>query len=159
MSSAFGLKLKLSGIYAYSLTLSGFFLVMENVTETYIYAPPLAILILFILSVADMILGLSVAVSQKEGIEPRKLSRAMLRFFTQCFFTAMAFQLSIALPAYISSYMVDFLVMVFTITVFASGYKNAWLLKLITDDQYAVFESLFNVKKLINMFKKSKPHE
>ena len=153
LNSVFGIKLKLYGIYLYGVTASAVILGLEEITETYIYDPPLGILILVILTFGDMVLGVSFAIESKNGIEPKKLSRAMIRLLVQCFFISMGFQMTKAFPEFIYIYMVTMLLLVFILTVFISGFKNARALNLITADQYAVFESVFNLKKLIEKLK------
>ncbi|WP_252948510.1 phage holin family protein [Roseivirga pacifica] len=157
-SSTFALKLKLGGLYLYGAVLSGFILALEHFTETVIYKPALGIAILLCINVADTIFGVSVAISNKLGIDVPKLSRAVIRFFTQCFFVGIAYQMSQAWGYVISYWMVDFLLIYFVFTVFISGLKNARALNLITQEQYLLIESIFNIKSFIQKFK-SKDHE
>lgn len=154
--SPLGLKHKLTAIYAAGFTISGLVVWIEHAIDTYIYSPALGVGILFMVTFFDMLLGISEGISSGEGLIPSKLSRAAVRVIVQTFFVAFAYQMHIAWGYVITYWMVDALLIIFTLTTFYSAMQNANKLGLITDEQYSFIESIVNIRRLIDKIKKSR---
>ena len=148
-------KHKITTLYLASIPVAGIITAVETFTEDYIYTPALGIAILWFTSFFDVILGLSVAISNKTGIVPTRLSRALIRVLVQTLIVGLFFQMSHVWDYIITSWMVDSLLIVFTLSTFYSVIQNAAALGLITKEQYAVIESMVNLNKLISKFKKN----
>lgn len=148
-------KHKLTTVYLASIPVAGIITAVETFTEDYIYTPALGIVILWITSFLDVILGLSVAVSNKIGIVPTRLSRALIRVLVQTLIVGLFFQMSHVWDYLITSWMVDSLLIVFTLSTFYSVIQNAAALGLITKEQYTVIEGMVNLNKLISKFRKN----
>jgi hypothetical protein len=56
----------------------------------------------------------------------------------------------------VMDWMVDGLLIVFTLSTFWSSIKNAKELQLITNEQYSVLESIIGLKKIFEKFKNKK---
>lgn len=153
MQSTVAFRHKLTTVYLASIPIATILSILEQVTEKYIYTPALGIAILWGTSLFDIILGLSVAISNKLGIMPSRLSRAMIRVMTQTILVGLFFQMSKTWGYVITTWMVDSLLIVFTLSTFYSVIQNSAALGLITKEQYSFIESLVNLNKLISKFK------
>lgn len=157
IQNAFHVKLHLSTIHLFAITFGGVLAFLESVTESWIYSPALGVGILFVCTVADSILGIAVAISKQKGIQTSRLSRAFVRFVIQILFVGIFFNMSKTFDAFVQMWMVDFLLIIFTLTTFYSAIENAHTLGYITTDQFKFIQSVVNIKNLVDKFtKKSK---
>lgn len=155
LQSTIAWKHKITAVYLAALPLAAIITTLERFTENYIYTPALGIAILWLTSFCDVLLGLSVAISNKKGIVPTRISRALIRVITQTIFVGLFFQMGKAWSYLITAWMVDSLIIIFTLSTFYSVLQNAASLGLITKEQYAFIESIVNIKSLIDKLKKN----
>lgn len=147
-------KHKISSLYLLSVSLGGFITGIYAFTEEYIYSPAMGIIVLFAVSLIDLLLGMSVAIDEKKGISPARIVRSLVRFIVQVVFVGLIYEMSSLWHILIQSWMVDSLLIIFTLSTFWSAVQNAAKLKLITPDQYSFIEGIVNLKGLIERFTK-----
>lgn len=147
-------KYKLTSIYLLGITVSSLLTAIKAFTEVYIYSPSPGIAILWATTILDIILGLGLAISEKKGIVPTKMGRAISRVAIQTLMVGLFFQMGQTWSYLITSWMVDSLLIIFTLSTFYSVLQNAAALGLITKDQYAFIESIVNIKALIDKLRK-----
>lgn len=148
-----------SAIFSFKFSILGIMIttiitILEQLIDRFIYTPSQGILILVTLTIFDMILGVARAVQDKEGVDPAKMMRAMIRLVVQISFVAVFFQMSRIWDHLIATWMVDFLLILFTLSTFWSAVKNAKSVGMITADQYSVLEGLVGLKKIFEKVKK-----
>ena len=154
LKSTFFYKEKITTIYAIGFSVSTIIGVAEIIIEKYIYSPALGIAILWITTFFDVVLGLAASRSDNINIDPSKLNRAFIRLVVQTVITGLFFQMSIAWNHFVYSWMVDALLIIFTLSVFFSLIQNARKLDLITKDQFEFIQNIVNLKKLFNKISK-----
>lgn len=164
LKSTVAWKHNVSSIYVFAVSFGGILSMLEVTTEKYIYTPALGVLILWLTTILDVLLGASVAITLKkehnnnlaEGLNPNKLGRAFIRLIVQTTIVALFYQMSKAWNLLINNWMVDSLLIIFTLSTFYSVLQNANKLQLITDEQYRFIEGLVNIKELISKLKNKK---
>lgn len=154
VKSSIAWKHKITTVYVLAAAIGGVFSAIGKFTDSYIYSPALGMYILWITSLIDIIFGISNSVAKKQGISANKISRAMIRVTFQTVLVGIVFQMSHAWGYLITFWMVDSLLIVFTLTILWSVIQNAEALGFITKDQYDVIESIINIKRLFSRIKK-----
>lgn len=147
-------KHKVTTIYILAISMTGIIELLERVTEKYIYSPYLGIEILFSVTMIDILFGITKSIMIDKNFSAGKLIRAVIRFGIQITFVGIFFKMAEAWPYIFQSWMVDAMLIIFTITTFYSAIENAAKLKLITKTQFAAIKSVVNLKELLNKFKK-----
>lgn len=158
--AVFGIKMKTS-IPMLAVTLSYCLEFISSFIERNIYSPVLGVYLLFLFTIVDIVVGLSKAIrfrkeGEGNGIDASRLSRAMARFVMQIFIVGGIFQMSKVWEFVIRNWMVDAVILSFTITTLWSSIQNAYRLGWIERKSYEHLESIVNVDKLFNYFKKDK---
>jgi len=157
ITSVFALKIKF--VYLFGVTFGSIITVLHEITDKYIYTPAAGVLILWVVSLVDTILGSIRAVKEhsadktKEGFSPVKFARAFIRVVIQTIFVAMLFNMGRTWGYIIASWMVDSLLIVFTLSTFFSAIQNAYYLGLVSKDQYEFISTVINPKKWMDKFK------
>jgi hypothetical protein len=147
-------KHNITAVYVFAVSLGGAFTIASSFTDQFIYTPALGVFILWLTTIFDVLLGAAAALHLKKKIQPNKLGRAVVRLVTQTLIVALFFQMSHAWHFFIHGWMVDSLLIVFTLSTFYSAIQNARDLDLITKEQYSFIEGLVNLKKLMSKFKR-----
>ena len=127
---------------------------MSELINQYVYTPAQGIILLIAVTAADVVLGIGYAVKKKEGVSSARLMRAFVRLVIQMFFVGVFFEMSTIWNTFIGKWMVDALLILFTLSTFWSAIKNARGLGLITDDQYSILETAIGLKKIFSKFTK-----
>ena len=146
-------KHNISSVYLFAASMGGVLTYVESATDKFIYTPALGVYILWLTTIFDVFLGAAAAIHLKKAIQPNKLGRAVVRLVTQTLIVALFFQMSHAWHFFVHAWMVDSLLIVFTLSTFYSAIQNAHNLELVTKDQFTFIENLVNLKKLMSKFK------
>lgn len=154
------IKIKFVVIHLYSISISGILVVfklLEEQTDRFVYSPAAGIVLLFLVSLVDFMLGAANSkFVRNEDFQPTKIPRSAVRFGVQTFFVGIFFNMNKVWPLVIQFWITDFLLIVFILTTVWSGIVNAKNLKLITEDQYSFLEKFVNPSKFFKrMFNKN----
>jgi hypothetical protein len=152
--SVTGIKHNINLIHILGFTIGSIATIIQEFISDYIYNPSSGVLILFAVTIVDIVLGVSNSISNGKGIECNKLSRAFIRFTIQIIFVSFFYNMNMLYNYIIYSWMVDSILVIFTLSTFWSAWYNAHKLGFITDDQYSTLESIINIKEIFNRFKK-----
>ena len=156
VSAVLGLKNNLTFIATIGVALGSIFSIIQNFINAYVYTPANGVFILFAATIFDIVLGLYKAVYFKEGIDPKKISRALIRFVIQIILVGIFTNMHLVFSHFIYSWMVDTVLIIFTLSTVWSLIRNAHKVELITDDQYSTLENLVSVKNILSKFSKNK---
>lgn len=161
LDSLIGWKYQITTLYVFSITIGGIITVVKDFSVNYVYRPFLGLELLWICSILDVFLGITVALESKTPIDHKRMLRAVVRALLQSSFVAILFNMSKVYDLLIYKWMVDSMLLLFTSSVFWSCVVNAWKLGYITDEQYKLLQNIINIKtllnKLTNGINKSKP--
>jgi hypothetical protein len=138
----------------FGLMLATLLTTTQSFINHYIYTPAQGIAILVGITFVDVMLGVAKSVKDGTGITGTRLARAFIRMIVQILFVGMFFEMSQVWNGMITSWMVDALLILFTLSTFWSAIKNAKEIGMITEDQYAILEGIIGLKRIFNKFKK-----
>jgi len=147
--SLFNFKYPLFGIVLATVLTS-----VSTFIDSYIYSPYQGITVLLGVTLLDSILGISKAVYLKEGVDPARMMRGWIRLVFQIMFVGLAFQMSMVWTFIVTKWIVDALLILFTLSTFWSALRNAYLLEIITKEQYTILESIIGLKNIFRKFRK-----
>lgn len=135
-------------ILIYAGSLSAFILLVNTFIGKYIYHPAEAIWLLTIVSLVDMITGVTKTIQKGGTPDSYRMTRAVVRLVMQIFIIFMIFRMHGIFPSYIYRWMVDAVVLAFLIATLWSVTKNSYELGWIQKDSYKLIESILNADKL-----------
>lgn len=165
---------KYFSVYAFSFTVSGIFSFLKEYVpmiseisdylEMNIYSPSRAIMLLFVITVADVWFGTTKAVSdhvvtgpkEKEMVQGNKLIRSFSRFSVQVFFVSFLFNLSNLYMALNVEWVVHALMLAFIIGTFISTWNNAYIIGWLDREVHGFVLSFFDLKKIFSKFNRNK---
>ena len=150
ISSTLGLKYNISSIAIIGVALGSSFSIIQKFIDTYIYTPAHGVFILFFITALDIVLGLMKSIKFKERISSSKISRAVVRFIVQILFVGIFSNMHEVFNHFIYSWMVDVVLIMFTLSTIWSSIVNARKLNLITEDQHRAFEAILNIKNFFS---------
>lgn len=149
LNSVIGIKHTTIPLIATSLT--GLLSIISSFVGEYIYTPAWGIFILFILTGADVLTGISNSLNQKITLKPERIGRGFVRFVTQVFIVFIFTQLSIVWEFIVMKWMVDVVLFTFVISVFWSVVKHTYDLGWIKEENYKILENALDINKLLGL--------
>lgn len=131
---------------------AGLSVALDQFIAINIYSPSRGVYLLFLATILDIMLGVSVAVKEST-FQARKLSKAMIRLVVQICFVGLLNQ-SYIVWDFVAHWMVSTLLLSFVLTTFWSAFKNAYELGWIQRDTYFMLEKLLSIDEVVNQFLK-----
>jgi hypothetical protein len=165
---------KYMNIYLFSFTASAMLTFFQGIISRYIviseyfdiniYNPSKAIILLFIITIADIWLGTTKAVSrilvtgikEKEEIQGNKLIKSFSRFSVQVFFVSFLFNLSNLYGTLNVEWVVHSLMIAFIVGTFISAWNNAFVIGWLDKEVHGFILAIFDLKKVFYRFNKRK---
>lgn len=140
----------------YLLVFSGIFVAaigyVDRFIEMNIYSPAKGIYILFLVTVFDILLGISVAIKDK-SFDSYRFNRAWIRLVVQIVIVGLLNQSNIVWEL-VNDWMVNTLLLAFVLTTLWSAFKNANKLKWVQSETFLILERILGIEDIFNKFVK-----
>lgn len=149
ISDFFSNILATKGVMAASGIIVGILTYMDRFIELNIYSPSRAIYILFLSTIFDVMLGISVAV-RDNSFDAYKLNKALVRFIVQVVMIGLLNQSNIVWEM-VNDWMVSTLLLAFVLTTIWSSFKNAHKLGWIQPSTFIILQRILSID---DIFKK-----
>ena len=150
--------IKKAGVYLYAGILHGAFEFLDRFIENNVYSPSSGVYILFIITVLDILLGISKSVKNR-NFDAYKLSRAWARFFVHIMIIGILYRMNQVWPSFIRAWMVDTIILSFSMATLWSVFKNAHELRWIQPSTYAMLERILSVEEVFKHFFNNKKND
>ena len=150
LGSVLGLNNNIVNLSLLGITVGSALAALQEFINNYIYTPAEGIFILFIVTGLDVFMGIWRAIKLKEGLEGNKISRAAVRFIIQVAFVGIMSGMHEVFTYMIYHWMIDTVLIIFTLSTLWSFLRNSNRLGFITDDQYKALNSVIGIKEFLS---------
>lgn len=159
----FAFRIKYIGLYFIGFFVTVFNYILETLSKhhkfleimvsDYIYNPPRAVELLFVITIANVVLGFSRARKFGQSADGEKFMKAFVRFTLQVVFIYFLFTLHKLYPEVVHVYMVHTLMIAFILSTFWSAWNNAYDLGFINEDVHEMIVNVLDIRKILPILK------
>lgn len=130
--------------------------VFDGYINDYIYSPSKAIQLLFLTTLANLVLGFSNSRRKGNPADGYKFMKALVRFCIQVVFIYFLYSLSKLYPETSIDWVVHVLMIAFILSTFWSAWNNAQELGFVNDDVHALIIGILDIRQLVPALKNMK---